>query len=209
MVTVTRPRLLDLFCGAGGAAVGYHRAGFDVVGVDVEPQPRYPFTFVQADALTFPLEGFDAIHASPVCLTFARVTAWRGDRGDHPDTLAPTLARLARVAVPWIVENVEEAGLRADFLLCGSQFGLRDSSGRAIKRHRHFQVGNWASYSLMPPCDHRKLLPFMHKGERAYADAMGCTWMNKTEARQAIPPAYTEHIGRRLLDYLAGAGEAA
>jgi hypothetical protein len=194
---VKRPRLLDLFCGAGGAAVGYHRAGFDVTGVDINPQPRYPFTFIQADALTFPLDGFDAIHASPVCLTFARVTDWRGDRGNYPDTLTPTLARLARVTVPWVVENVEEAGLRADFLLCGSQFGL------VVKRHRHFQIGNWACYDLMPPCDHRRLLPFMHKGERAYADAMGCTWMNKTEARQAIPPAYTEHVGRALLEHLA------
>ncbi len=198
---MNRPRLLDLFCGAGGCSAGYHRAGFKVVGVDNRPQPHYPFEFVQADAMTYPLGGFDAIHASPVCLTFARVTAWRGDRGDHPDTLAPTLARLAGVTVPWVVENVEEAGLRADFLLCGSQFGL------AVKRHRHFQIGNWACYALMPPCDHRKLLPFMHKGERAYADAMGCTWMNKTEARQAIPPAYTEHIGAQLMEHLTADAE--
>jgi hypothetical protein len=193
---MTRPRLLDLFCGAGGAAMGYHRAGFEVIGVDVEPQPRYPFEFHQADALTYPLGGFDAIHASPVCLTFARVTAWRGNRADHPDTLAPTLARLAEVSVPWVVENVEEAGLQADFLLCGSQFGLK------VQRHRHFQIGNWSGYELMPPCDHRDLLPFMHKGERAFADAMGCTWMNKTEARQAIPPAYTEYIGGLLLEQM-------
>jgi hypothetical protein len=194
---VIRPRLLDLFSGAGGAAMGYHRAGFDVVGVDTNPQPNYPFEFHQADALTYPLDGFDAIHASPVCLTFARVTAWRGNRADHPDTLTPTLARLAEIKVPWVVENVEEAGLRADFLLCGSQFGLK------VQRHRHFQIGNWAWYDLMPSCDHRNLLPFMHKGERAFADAMGCTWMTNVEGRQAIPPAYTEYIGTRLLEVLA------
>lgn len=188
------PVLVDLFSGAGGAGWGYHLAGFHVVGVDNRPMPRYPLCFVQADALTFPLDGFDAIHASPVCLTFARVTDWRGSREDHPDTLTPTLAKLERITVPWVVENVEEAGLRADFLLCGSQFGL------SVKRHRHFQIGNWASYNLMPPCDHRKLLPFTHKGERAFADAMGCTWMTKLEARQAIPPAYTEYIGGYLLE---------
>jgi hypothetical protein len=188
-----RPRLLDLFCGAGGAAMGYYRAGFDVVGVDIKPQPRYPFEFHLGDAMTWPLAGFDAIHASPVCLTFARVTAWRGSRADHPDTLTPTLDRLAGVTVPWVVENVEEAMLRADYLLCGTQFGL------PIRRHRHFQLGNWSSYDLRPPCDHRGVLPFMHKGERAYADAMGCTWMTKEQARQAIPPAYTEFIGQQLI----------
>src|SRR5215469_3249552 len=118
-----RPRLLDLFCGAGGAAMGYHRAGFDVVGVDNRPQPRYPFAFVQADAMTFPLEGFDAIHASPVCLGYANVTAWRGNQADHPRQLQPTLDRLAAQPRPWIVENVPEALPTWDYILCGSQFG--------------------------------------------------------------------------------------
>lgn len=186
--------------------MGYHRAGFEVIGVDIAPQPHYPFEFIRHDALDFldapAARDVDAIHASPVCLTFARVTDWRGSRANYPDTLTPTLAKLARMPVPWVVENVEEAGLRADFLLCGSQFGLRDASGRTIKRHRYFQIGNWAAYTLMPPCDHRKILPFEHKGERAYADAMGCTWMSKEEARQAIPPAYTEHIGTALRGWL-------
>ncbi len=191
-----RPRLLDLFCGAGGAAMGYARAGFDVVGVDINPQPHYPFEFHQADALTYPLDGFDAIHASPVCLTFARVTDWRGNRGNYPDTLTPTLARLAACRVPWIVENVEEAPVRADLILCGTQFGLR------IKRHRLFQT-SWGMFDLRPPCDHRGILPFMHKGERAYADALGCEWMSNKEARQAIPPAYTGYIGEQLLSVIS------
>jgi DNA (cytosine-5)-methyltransferase 1 len=198
-----RPRILDLFCGAGGAAVGYHRAGFDVVGVDIEPQPNYPFEFHQGDALTWPLDGYDVIHASPVCLTFANVTNWRGNQDDHPDTLTPTLARFAGLAgtgVQWVVENVPEAPLRADVILCGSQFGL------PIKRHRIFQT-SWDAFDLMPPCQHHRLLPFMHKGERAYADAMGCTWMSNVEARQAIPPAYTEYIGGQLLAVVGvGAG---
>lgn len=192
-----KPRLLDLFSGAGGAARGYQLAGFHVTGVDIRPQPRYAGDeFHQADALTFPLDGFDAIHASPTCQTFARVTAWRGSRDDHPDLLAPMLDRLAGVTVPWMVENVPEAPLRPDYLLCGSQFGLR------VRRHRIFQRGNWTAYDLLPPCHHRDLLPFMHKGERAYADAMGCGWMTKDEGRQAIPPAYTRFIGEQLMAHL-------
>lgn len=202
---MNRPRLLDLYCCAGGAGYGYRLAGFDVTGVDVTPQPHYPFAFVRADALEVLaapafLAGFDAIHASPPCQFRARVTAWRGSREDHPDLLTPTLAALGRLSIPWIVENVPEAGLRADYRLCGTQFGLN------IRRHRDFQRGNWDAYELMPGCQcyrNPSLLPFEHKDERAFADAMGCTWMNKTEARQAIPPAYTEHIGRQLLDHLA------
>ncbi|WP_211328572.1 DNA cytosine methyltransferase [Thermomonospora umbrina] len=201
-VPVNGMRLLDLFCCAGGAAVGYRLAGFEVTGVDIRPQPRYPFTFVQADALEVLgdpvfLAGFDAVHASPTCQRKARVTAWRGNRDDHPDTLSPTLRALEHLSVPWVVENVPEAAdqLTPDYLLCGTQFGLR------VRRHRIFQVGNWSSYSLLPPCRcyrNRDLVPFGHKHERAFADAMGCTWMTNIEGRQAIPPAYTRHIGNAL-----------
>ncbi len=204
-----RPKLLDLYSCAGGCGYGYDRAGFDVTGVDIEPQPHYPFAFIQADALDVLddaafLAGFDAIHASPPCQFKARVTAWRGSREDHPDLLTPTLARLARLTVPWIVENVPEAcpPLRPDYLLCGTQFALN------VRRHRVFMRGNWSAYELMPPCQcyrNPSLLPFEHKDERAFADAMGCTWMNKTEARQAIPPAYTEFIGAQLLGHIAAA----
>lgn len=202
---MTRPRLLDLFCGAGGAAMGYHRAGWDVVGVDIEPQPRYPFTFVRDDALALlqdhdALSAYDAIHASPTCQTRATVTAWRGSRDNHPDTLTPTLTALSVLETPWVVENVPEAvrdgSMRADYLLCGTQFGLN------VRRHRVFQRGNWTAYELLPPCRcwrRPDLVPFGHKGERAFADAMGCDWMTNLEGRQAIPPAYTEHIGRQLL----------
>ena len=192
--------------------MGYHRAGFDVIGVDIKPQPRYPFEFHQGDAMDilqaikerdpfYPswLGHIAAIHASPVCMTFARVTAWRGRREDHPDTLTPTLERLRALAVPWVVENVPEAvpPLRPDYRLCGCQFGLR------VRRRRVFQAGNWSAYALLPPCSCRNVLPFEHKAERAYADAMGCTWMSKESGRQAIPPAYTEYIGKQLLKHLA------
>jgi DNA (cytosine-5)-methyltransferase 1 len=191
-------RLLDLFCGAGGAAMGYHRAGFEVVGVDKDLMPKYPFEFHQADALHFLAEhwrDFDVIHASPPCQTFARVTAWRGDRASHPDLLGATRGLLHLTGLPHVIENVPEAPLRRDALLCGSQFGLR------VKRHRVFE-SNVSLFALLPECRHVDLLPFMHKGERAFADAMGCTWMSNREARQAIPPAYTEFLGAQLLAHL-------
>jgi len=193
-------RLLDLFCGAGGAAVGYHRAGFDVVGVDINPQPRYPFEFVQADALDYPLDGFDAIHASPPCPHYANVTRWRGNPDNHPALIAPTRDRLNAAGVPWVMENVRTRQLRADFVLCGSMFGL------PVRRHRYFEAGGWPAFHLIQPCTHRTDdLPFMHKAERAYADAMGCQWMTNIEARQAIPPAYTRWIGERLIVHLEAA----
>jgi DNA (cytosine-5)-methyltransferase 1 len=201
---MTRPRLLDAFCCEGGCSVGYERAGFEVEGVDLVPQPRYPFTFHQADALEFISEhwqDYDAIAASPTCQTRARVTAWRGSRDNHPDTLTPTLELLRTLPIPWVVENVTEAvtdgTLRPNYLLCGTMFGL------PIRRHRAFET-SWPALQLSPACHHRPSdLPFMHKGERAFADAMGCTWMTNRGGRQAIPPAYTEFIGAQLLDHLA------
>jgi DNA (cytosine-5)-methyltransferase 1 len=142
--------------------------------------------------MTFPLDGFDVIHASPPCQAYAAVTAWRGSQDDHPDLVDATRERLNASGVPWVMENVPEAPLRPDLLLCGSQFGL------TVRRHRIFETQP-RLYTLMPPCQHtRDLLPFMHKNERAYADALGCDWMNSHEGRQAIPPAYTQHIGELL-----------
>lgn len=184
--------------------MGYSRAGFDVTGVDIEPQSRYPFEFHQADALEFLADHgheYDAIHASPTCQRKARVTAWRGNREDHPNTLTPTLSVLRGMGIPYVVENVPEAGdeLRPDFLLCGTQFGL------PIRRHRIFERGFWEGYELIPPCScyrNRSVLPFEHKNERAFADAMGCTWMSNRGGRQAIPPAMTEFIGSMLMAHL-------
>ncbi|MET9961468.1 DNA cytosine methyltransferase [Streptomyces sp. NPDC006326] len=176
--------------------MGYHLAGFEVVGVDNRPQPNYPFTFHQANALTFPLDGFDLIHASWPCQHFARVTAWRGSRDDHPDLLTPGRERLQASGIPWVIENVPESPLRPDYLLCGSQFGLN------VRRHRTFETSWAGGGDLLPPCWHHKgLLAFEHKNERAYADAMGCTWMNKTEARQSVPPAYTHWIATQYLTH--------
>lgn len=197
--------MLDLFCGVGGAAKGYQRAGFYVVGVDINPQPNYcGDEFVKGDALDFlsglsqpryewPGERFVAVHASPPCQFYANVTKWRGTATDHSDLLGPTLDLLRTHGSPWVVENVPEAIGRPDLILCGSMFGLK------VKRHRHF-LTSWSAFGLLNPCKHADLLPFMHKGERAYADALGCEWMSNREARQAIPPAYTEWIGQQLLE---------
>lgn len=200
------PRLLDLYCCAGGAARGYADAGFDVIGVDVVEQPNYPFRFIRRDALEALTDGrflaqFAAVHASPTCQRKARVTAWRGRREDHPNTLTPTLEALRSMSVPYVVENVPEAGdeLRPDFLLCGTQFGLN------VRRHRIFERGNWSGFELLPRCTcwrHPELQVFEHKDERAFADAMGCTWMTAREGRQAIPPAFTRFIGGQLMTFL-------
>jgi DNA (cytosine-5)-methyltransferase 1 len=142
-------RLLDLFCGAGGAAMGYHRAGFEVVGVDIEPQPHFPFEFHQADALTYPLDGFDAIHASPPCQAHSVTrNLWPGR--EHPDLVEPTRARLVASGLPYVIENVVGAPLLAPVQLCGSSFGLN------VRRHRLFE----ASFVLLvPPCQHGWQVP--------------------------------------------------
>jgi DNA (cytosine-5)-methyltransferase 1 len=209
---VTRPRLLDLFCGAGGAAVGYHRAGFDVVGVDIRPQPHYPFEFIQADAIEFMADylmhdvtrpiDFDAIHASPPCQAYSitRNLPWV-DRSKHWDSIPPTLAALARARVPWVMENVEGAPVDG-IMLCGQMFGLRLPDGRPVYRHRLFRT---PFFTLAPA--HPKHFETIQSGHqtrgriRASADRMAIDvpWMTGDEARQAIPPAYTEWIGAQLL----------
>ena len=128
-----RPKALDLFCCAGGASMGLHRAGFNVVGVDIDPQPRYPFEFYQADAVTFPLDGFDFIWASPPCQRFCAL-ATREDLSGYPDLVDPIRQRLTAAGVPWCIENVVGAPIRKDLILCGAMFGLRSY------RHRHFEL---------------------------------------------------------------------
>lgn len=203
---MTRPRLLDLFCGAGGAAMGYARAGFDVVGVDLRPQPHYPFTFVQADALRLPfrLEAFDAIHASPPCQAYSW-SAKRWTTIPRQDLVAPTRAQLTAAGVPWVMENVVGAPLAKMLTLCGTQFRL------GVLRHRVFE----SSVLLFAPgrCQHTGTVQNgtyvtvaghggdnqKGRGSRAAKHAaMGIGWMADQELNEAIPPAYTEFIGRQL-----------
>lgn len=210
-----KPLLLDLFCGAGGAGMGYHRAGFDVVGVDIAPQPRYPFTFHQADAMAFPLDGFDAIHASPPCQRFAVAGTTRALGEAHPDLLTPTRARLRAWGGPYVVENVPNAPMPTAVLLCGSTFGL------PIVRHRLFEI---EPPTLVPSlCHQKRFARSVDHGAGFYPYARGTwepawrehvlpsvwPWMTLAEAGQAIPPAYTEHIGRHLLAVLDEQAERA
>jgi DNA (cytosine-5)-methyltransferase 1 len=200
-----------LFCGAGGAAMGYHRAGFDVTGVDNRPQPRYPFPFVQADAMTFLLDGWDAIHASPPCQDHMRSPGSYISQGTGW-MLAATRYRLQSSGVPWVIENVPGAPMRVDLKLCGCMFGLPH-----LKRERWFET-SWHAFDLRQPCDHRNgtmsvtgTSPGSRIEKRVFGrwpsrldwqQAMGITWMSTKELAQAIPPAYTEHIGLQLLEHL-------
>jgi len=151
---MTKPRLLDLFCGAGGASMGYALAGFDVVGVDIAPQPRYPFPFFQADAMTFDLAGFDAIHASPPCQLFSTMRRGLWKERDHPNLIPGTRDRLVAAGVPYVIENVENARreLVAPFRLCGTMFGLGTAAGNQLRRHRYFETS--LGLILTPPCQH-------------------------------------------------------
>jgi DNA (cytosine-5)-methyltransferase 1 len=190
--------------------MGYHRAGFDVVGVDIAPQPRYPFEFHQADAMTWPLDGYDAIHASPPCQDHMRKHVPAALRPGNGWMLPATRARLQQAGVPWIIENVPGAEMRVDFKLCGCMFGLP-----RLRRERWFETSP-QMFDLRPPCHHTGLAIGVtgtgpgRKGEkRIYGDrwptmadwraAMGIDWMRASEMTQAIPPAYTEYIGRHLL----------
>lgn len=231
----TKTRLLDLFCGAGGAAVGYHRAGFDVVGVDHRPQPRYPFEFVQADAMTFPLDGFDVIHASPPCQRYSIASRNIGRSHGKPDLIPAVRHRLTEQGAPWVIENVYGAPLFFPVLLCGSMFGLGSSTGLWLRRHRLFECSH---LFLAPQCRHPKAYACkvygngtMYVGRETnrkcrisigvygnetnrwhqeqlgrnititeQREAMGIDWMTRAELTQAIPPAYTEWIGKRLME---------
>lgn len=148
-------RLLDLYCGAGGASVGYARAGFDVQGMDILDHPEYPFLLHTGDALRALtdyewLMKFDVIHASPPCKAFTK-NQWSrtmGYNSNHPDLLTPTRELLNEWGGPWIIENVPGAPMRADIILCGSQVGLPK-----LRRHRLFET-NPPLFTLMPPCVH-------------------------------------------------------
>lgn len=214
---MAKPRLLDLFCGGGGASMGYHRAGFEVVGVDIKPQPHFPFEFHQGDALTYPLDGFDAYHASPPCQYYSRLRhlPWLASK-IYWDSIPPTRALFRSINKPWVIENVEDAPLDS-IILCGQMFGL------PIFRHRRFESN---ILILQPP--HIKHDGYLAHGKNSmakrYADshigvreicreslaghradkasaaeAMGIDWMTRDELAQAIPPVYTEYIGKYLI----------
>lgn len=217
---MARPLLLDLFCGAGGCSKGYHEAGFDIVGVDINPQPNYPFDFQLCDALEYILELanyasglYDAIHASPPCQRYSRLfTTMESKRGEHPDLVGPTRTLLRKTGLPYIIENVYGSPLlKGSTMLCGAMFGLR------TYRHRWFETSFFCFGK-----DHPKHLIPSDKGSRrkehflnggfisvvgnvgSYCgpEAMGIDWMTGNELSQAIPPAYTRFIGKQLIERL-------
>lgn len=226
---MTRPRLLDLFSGAGGAARGYQLAGFHVTGVDINPQPHYiGDEFYQGDAMTWPLDGFDAIHASPPCPGYSRLRHLPWLKGREWPLLIPEVRdRLMTTGVPWAIENVMDAPLDGVFL-CGLMFGL------PVYRHRRFE----SSVFMLAPAHPRHEIVIGHGrmvndrrkgtlnagsstgawgnqrivtvagGQFRKADgerALGVDWMTKPELADAIPPAYTEWIGHQLLASLRAA----
>lgn len=216
-------RLLDLYCCAGGAAVGYHNAGFEVVGVDRNPQPRYPFKFIQADAITYCLEyghKFDVIHASPPCQRHSNLRFILSDEqmAKHEDLIEPTRNAILATGKPYIIENVYTARkvLINPIMLCGAYFDLK------VYRHRAFEC---SPYLLAPPhTPHNDNLRGSGRGLSRngfisvtgnggdaslgsnyfpYAcRAMGIDWMNRRELSQAIPPAFTEFLGRQMIEIL-------
>ncbi|MFF4163760.1 DNA methylase [Streptomyces sp. NPDC001741] len=223
-----RPFLLDLFCCAGGAATGYHRAGFDVVGVDIIDRPNYPFTFHRADALDYvdalitsgEIGRFAGVHSSPPCQAGCALTvgtnASQGWGGAHHDLVAPTRELLDRTGLPYVIEQPNgQAEIRKDLSLCGEMFGL------GVLRHRNFELGRWTIDRPAHPKHRGYVRGYRHGVYRdgpyvaAYGsgggkatvpemqEAMGITWTDvREELTEAIPPAFSEHIGHALLTAL-------
>ena len=206
-----KAKLLDLFCGAGGAAMGYHRAGFEVVGVDIKPQPHYPFEFHQADALTYPLEDFDCYHASPPCQAYSMAgQQWRAAGKEYPDLIKTIRLRLQKTGKQYVIENVPKSPLINPIILNGAMFGLR------VHRIRFFECSFEMPFILLP--QHKKpvkmgrpiqkeddiIQPVGHLSGVDHArKVMGINWyMTQGEIAQAIPVAYTEYIGKYLMKVL-------
>jgi DNA (cytosine-5)-methyltransferase 1 len=220
-ITPRKPRLLDLFCCAGGAGIGYSQAGFDVVGVDIKPQPNYPLPFTQADALALNpkfIALFDAVHASPPCQSYSDLAKRNGNADAWPRLIEPVRNMLVRSGLPYVIENVDGAPLLNAVVLCGTMFPeLR------VLRHRLFE----ANFEIVPP-PHKKH-PKVHTFDRrkshfgktdewkdfvqvtgggnctlaAAREAMGIDWMTKNEINESIPPVYTRFVGQQLLRHLS------
>lgn len=213
-------RLLDLYCDQGGASKGYADAGFVVTGLDIVEQPRYPYGFIHGDAIVFIKylrefirENFDAIAASPPCQRYSKTQ--RIQSREHPDLIAPTRESLDAIGLPYVIENVEDAReeLKDPVMLCGASFGIR------TYRHRLFEAGNGFCITVPehPPHDRpnakmgRPVYPWenMHivgnfSNTALAREIMGMPWASREGLREAIPPVYTEYIGRQLKEYMEG-----
>lgn len=220
-VGMTRPKLLDLFCCAGGAGMGYHRAGFDVTGVDINPQPNYPFSFHQGDALDYLAahgHEYDVVHASPPCQASCALIKGnqRATAGNHTNLIPQTREALTELTVPTVLENVQGSDLRRDLTLCGEMFGL------GVIRHRYFELGRWSTCNPAHVPHRGRVAGYRHgqwfdgpyfavygngggKGSIAqWQQAMGIDWTtDRREIAEAIPPAYTQFIGNEILSKMA------
>ena len=206
-----KPKLLDLCCKAGGASVGYWQAGFEVTGVDIEPQPHYPFTFVQHDALTLDvsfLRQFDAIHMSPDCRGYSDTKNMHSNV--YPRQTPEFRELAASYGGPYIIENVESSPL-IGIKLCGQMFGLVTAAGKVLRRHRIFE----SNVFLFSPgkCFHKRdgspsvvaTVAGHMFNQMTGKELMGMSWeVTNDELAKAIPPAYTEFVGRQLIQFVRG-----
>lgn len=207
-------KVLDLFCGGGGASRGYADAGFEVVGIDHAPQAHYPYEFVLADVMDLDwaamIDQFDLVHASPPCQRHSRLAGRHGRHGrlgDHPDYIGRLRAVLDELDMPYVIENVDVAPLRSPVVLCGSHFGLQ------VRRHRRFET----TFPVeQPECRHREqgrvVGVYGNPGGSSKRDgikygtiedwrkAMGIDWLPTAGLREALPPAYTRHVGLAFLE---------
>ncbi len=207
----SRPVMIDACCGAGGASMGYHRLGFRVIGIDINPQPHYPFEFIQADIRDFTaadLLGLGAVaaHGSPPCQLYTN--CYKIMKGEHPDLVAFVRELFTATGLPWIIENVVGAPLIDPITLCGAMF-----PGLMTYRHRLFET----SFPVEQPPEPEHRFPntkmgrtprpgeFMHvvghfSGVPQARLAMGIDWMTRDELAESIPPAYSEFMGAALLN---------
>jgi DNA (cytosine-5)-methyltransferase 1 len=213
-------RLLDLFCCAGGAAVGYARAGFEVVGVDIDPQPNYPFAFIEANALNLDpefLASFDFIHASPPCQSYSDLAKRNGNGHEWPRLVEPVRKMLRATGLPYVIENVQGAPLIEPIVLCGTMFPtLRVIRHRLFESNLPITVPKHNPHPLVFTHDKRKAHYGKLDQDTAYVQvtgggncsianaraAMGITWMSKAELNESIPPAYTQYLGKQFIKHL-------
>ncbi|KPG86497.1 DNA cytosine methyltransferase [Frigoribacterium sp. RIT-PI-h] len=223
-----KPIMIDFFCCQGGASRGYYEAGFDVLGIDMDPQPRYPFPFLQMDAikalknlnmgigLTFRGQGREvtvyqeevaARHGSPPCQAFTNAQKIQGNT--HPDLVAPTRELFEETGIPWVIENVPGAPLRDPIMLCGPMFGLETYRHRLFESNIDLTAPEHAAHTV--PTTKMGRIPrdgeFMHvvgnfSGVERGREVMGMPWANRDGLREAIPPAYSEYVGRELIAHI-------
>lgn len=210
VVVLNAMKAIDLFCCAGGASMGLSLAGFNVAGVDIEPQPRYPFRFFQDNAVEFDLEGYDFVWASPPCQRHSRMSGCRvGLKQKYPDLIDAIRKKLTKWGGPWVIENVVGAPLENPIMLCGAMFGL------PMYRHRLFE----SNMPLVAPIHPKHVTPASSAGHwkpgtfisvaghfapvKLAREAMGINWMRNSELAEAIPPKFSEFLGRQVIAQIA------